>query len=367
MFGVGKETDLQFVARELMTKSQIIFAPYNYVIDPQIRDSMSINLAKSSIVFDEAHNILTTARSSAGITIKLRDFQEKANQFIAFMGLVKIEKEKRYLSFSNLVGLCDATDAQIPFDAYSIVFARVQHINEWLQLISSTLNSHSGDSLFRLEAGESMMNLLKSGFFQNKDDLNIISNNMDLIDSWKKEIDQMTDEDNIGDKERNFIRHCLTSMSVLGILRNLARVMTYLFTDMGTYVSDFRLLIEQALPAKSKSKSRFYAKSASPSHAEPANIELSILCLNAAIVFEDIKSACSSIILTSGTLAPLSSFANELNISFQNQMEGIASIDVRRQLFAAVVPSYHNVSLLGSYQNRSNPLYMVSPRRSPHE
>ena len=46
--------------------------------------------------------------------------------------------------------------------------------------------------------------------------------------------------------------------------------------------------------------------------------------------------------------------------------EGIASIDVRRQLFAAVVPSYHNVSLLGSYQNRSNPLYMVK-KRTVHE
>ena len=67
----------------------------------------------------------------------------------------------------------------------------------------------------------------------------------------------------------------------------------------------------------------------------------------------------SSIILTSGTLAPLSSFANELNVEFKNQMEGVASIDVHRQLFAVAVPSYHNVSLLGSYKNRSNPLYMV--------
>lgn len=88
-----------------MTKSQIIFAPYNYVIDPQIRDSMSINLAKSSIIFDEAHNILTTARSSAGITIKLRELQEKANHFVSFMSLLKIEKEKKYLSFTNLVEL----------------------------------------------------------------------------------------------------------------------------------------------------------------------------------------------------------------------------------------------------------------------
>lgn len=232
--------------------------------------------------------------------------------------------------------------------------------------MSSTLNSHSGDSLYRLESGESMMNVLKSGFFQNPFDLDIINKNIDLVDAWKKEIDQMTDQDELGDKERNFIRHCLASMSVLSVLRNLARVMTYLFADAGKYVSDFRLLIEQALPNKSKSKSKFYSKFSSSANQEPANVELSILCLNAAIVFEDIKSTCSSIILTSGTLAPLSSFANELNITFQNQMEGIASIDVHRQLFAAVVPSYHNVSLLGSYQNRSNPLYMVK-KRAVHE
>ena len=207
-----------------------------------------------------------------------------------------------------------------------------------------------------------MMDLLRSGFFDNQYDLEIISKNMDLIDNWKKEIDQMTDGDNIGDKEKNFIQHSLTSMRILSILRNIARVMTYLFAEEGIYVSDFRLLIEQALPTKSKSKSKFYSKSLAstqPNNQEPANTELSILCLNAAIVFKDIKTACSSIILTSGTLAPLSSFANELNVEFKNQMEGVASIDVHRQLFAVAVPSYHNVSLLGSYKNRSNPLYMV--------
>ena len=94
---------MKFVARELMTKSQIIFAPYNYVIDPQIRDSMSINLTKSSIIFDEAHNILTTARSSAGITINLREFQEKSNNFALFMNLLKIEKEKQLLSIFHSV------------------------------------------------------------------------------------------------------------------------------------------------------------------------------------------------------------------------------------------------------------------------
>ncbi|NXQ54383.1 FANCJ protein, partial [Anthoscopus minutus] len=59
-----------FAARELMVGADIVFCPYNYLLDPQIRDSMDINLKDQVVILDEAHNIEDCAREcvSYGVT-----------------------------------------------------------------------------------------------------------------------------------------------------------------------------------------------------------------------------------------------------------------------------------------------------------
>ncbi len=37
--------------------ADIVFMPYNYMLDSTIRDNFCINLERSIIIFDEAHNI----------------------------------------------------------------------------------------------------------------------------------------------------------------------------------------------------------------------------------------------------------------------------------------------------------------------
>ena len=58
-----------FAARTLSQEADIIFAPYNYVCDPGIRDAMSINLNNAVVVLDEAHNIEDAARESGSFTV----------------------------------------------------------------------------------------------------------------------------------------------------------------------------------------------------------------------------------------------------------------------------------------------------------
>ncbi|XP_061537622.1 Fanconi anemia group J protein isoform X4 [Phycodurus eques] len=58
-----------YAARELMQGSYIIFCPYNYLLDPVIRESMEIDLAGHILVLDEAHNIEDCARESASFIL----------------------------------------------------------------------------------------------------------------------------------------------------------------------------------------------------------------------------------------------------------------------------------------------------------
>ena len=55
-----------YAIRELKMKSQIIFCPYNYLVDPGIRKSMEISLKHNIVILDEAHNIEDSAREAAG-------------------------------------------------------------------------------------------------------------------------------------------------------------------------------------------------------------------------------------------------------------------------------------------------------------
>ena len=53
-----------YLARALATHAQLVFCPYNYVLDPFIRKSLDIGLENSVVVLDEAHNVEDTLRES---------------------------------------------------------------------------------------------------------------------------------------------------------------------------------------------------------------------------------------------------------------------------------------------------------------
>ncbi|KAK3751816.1 hypothetical protein QZH41_013293, partial [Actinostola sp. cb2023] len=75
---VGKKSRAcpYYSARELMREADIIFCPYNYLIDPKIRKQMDIDLKDQIIILDEAHNIEDSARESASLTIDTMELQE---------------------------------------------------------------------------------------------------------------------------------------------------------------------------------------------------------------------------------------------------------------------------------------------------
>lgn len=62
-----------------MEQAHIIFSPYNYLIDPRVRQSMKIPVNDNVIILDEAHNIEDSARESAGGTFSQDEFRMALN------------------------------------------------------------------------------------------------------------------------------------------------------------------------------------------------------------------------------------------------------------------------------------------------
>ena len=68
-FGKTQRLCPYFMAREGAEHSEIIFCPYNYLVDPIIREAMRIDLNDAIVVVDEAHNIEDVARQSGSFEL----------------------------------------------------------------------------------------------------------------------------------------------------------------------------------------------------------------------------------------------------------------------------------------------------------
>lgn len=62
-----------YASRELVQDADIIFMPYNYLLDPKARKANKIELNNTIIILDEAHNVEKMCEESASVQVKSSD------------------------------------------------------------------------------------------------------------------------------------------------------------------------------------------------------------------------------------------------------------------------------------------------------
>lgn len=81
-----------YVSKGIAEKAEILFLPYNYLLDPRIRQANQISLENAIIILDEAHNVekvceesASTSIASTQIQIALRDINKVIQNFLIFV------------------------------------------------------------------------------------------------------------------------------------------------------------------------------------------------------------------------------------------------------------------------------------------
>jgi fanconi anemia group J protein len=82
-----------YASKSLSETADVIFAPYNYLIDPSIRLSSGIDLKDHILIIDEAHNIEQTATESASITFMESEVQPAIDDLKNYQAFTKINTE----------------------------------------------------------------------------------------------------------------------------------------------------------------------------------------------------------------------------------------------------------------------------------
>ncbi|OEL13731.1 Fanconi anemia group J protein-like protein [Dichanthelium oligosanthes] len=124
-------------------------------------------------------------------------------------------------------------------------------------------------------------------------------------------------------------------------LESLFSSLSYFFANNGRNVCDYQLALQRFVKKEGKEIS--------------SKCTMSLWCLNPAVVFREIADLTLSVILTSGTLSPMGSFASELGVQFEACLEAPHVINVDSQVFAAVLssgPTRHKLN--ASYKTADN-------------
>ncbi|EGV98907.1 Fanconi anemia group J protein isoform X1 [Cricetulus griseus] len=281
-----------YTARELIDEADIIFCPYNYLLDAQIRESMDIKLKDQVVILDEAHNIEECARESASYSVtevQLRFARDELDSLI--------NSNVRKKNHEPLRDVC-----------YNLI--------NWLETNSEHLVERDYESSCKIWSGnEMLLSLYRMG---------ITNATFPVLQRHFSAVLQK-EEKAYGKEEA--IQIPIISASTQIMLKGLFMVLDYLFRENSRFADDYKIAIQQTYSWTNQiaifDKSGVLAVPKNKKHSRQkigVNV-LNFWCLNPAVAFSDINDKVRTIVLTSGTLSPLKSFSSELGVTFNIQLE----------------------------------------------
>lgn len=284
-----------YAARELMQEAEIVFCPYNYLLDPQIRESMEINLKDQVVILDEAHNIEDCARESASYSVT--DTQ------------LKLAREELDTMVNNNIRKKD----------HEPLRAVCYSLTNWLRENSGQLVERDYEMSSKVWSGKQMVAFLH--------DMGITDTTFPILQKRFAVVLEKEEKITLFHGGEELVSIPVISPPTQIVLKGLFMVLQYLFKENHRFADDYRVALQQTYVWTNENavdvpdRNGFFARSKRKSMHKIAVRTLSFWCLNPAVAFSDVSSKVRSIVLTSGTLSPMDSFSSELGVKFSIQLE----------------------------------------------
>ncbi|XP_047221537.1 regulator of telomere elongation helicase 1 isoform X3 [Girardinichthys multiradiatus] len=340
-FGNRQKVCPYYLTRSLKQQADVIFMPYNYLLDPKSRRAHNIELNGAVVIFDEAHNVEKTCEESTSFDLTPYDVASA----ITAVDRLLVEQAKEVSQGDSLT---EDLNVESLSSGSKININTIAKIKQILLDLEAAIDSYEVPS----DKG-----ITKPGIF-----IYELLERAHLTYNTKADIHDALEQ----------IIGCLTGLPGIFLstagLQKLVDIIQLVFcgepSDQDKQkqkefnTAHFKVHIHRENSyQKKKQTSDLWSASSSK---KQGNI-LSYWCFSPGFSMQDlVNQRVRCIILTSGTLSPLTSFTSEMRIKFPVLLENGHVID-RDQIFVSVIDRGPDGVLLSSaFDRRFDPDNMAS-------
>ncbi|XP_041859068.1 regulator of telomere elongation helicase 1 [Melanotaenia boesemani] len=340
-FGNKQRVCPYYLSRSLKQQADIIFMPYNYLLDPKSRRAHSIELSGAVVIFDEAHNVEKTCEESTSFDLTPYDVASA----ITAVDRLLVEQAK---DANQRDSVTEDINVESLSSGLKIEIPEIAKIKQILLDLEAAIDSYDVPH----DKG-----ITKPGIF--------------IYDLLKRASLTYKTKTAVSEALEQIIGYLAGQPGIFlntSGLQKLADIIQLVFCgepseqdiekQMQLNTAHFKVHIHQDNSHhKKKQNTDLWASSSSK---KQGNI-LSYWCFSPGFSMQDlVNQGVRCIILTSGTLSPLSSFTSEMRIAFPVCLENGHVIE-RDQIFVSVIDrGPDGVHLSSAFDRRFVPENMAS-------
>ncbi|KAE9553304.1 hypothetical protein FO519_003470 [Halicephalobus sp. NKZ332] len=341
-----------FRTQDMMDNADLILLPYNYVFDPKIRQAMKIKLRGNILLVDEAHNLESTCEDSVSIEWSAKDTALCLAETKKVIELMRDDKEldmeegdESNIGFHQLdpKEVMKAASENKPKVKLADVVYLLERLNN-LEVVIEDLSHEPMTASHRVNGvegcvhpGEKMVALLEKAEFTRS--------------------------------QRDGVVNVIDGIGLF--LAKHASKNSGLWAERGMKLAEFAVLISRVFadsyetPGVDTPITKTSANEACKNFllyvAREANdIKLKYWCFSASMAMKLVNSrGLRSVIVTSGTLSPLSAFLTSLGIQFRYKLENKHIATPDQIVVGALRTGPNKNELLGTFRNRTNNNYLT--------
>ncbi|KAE9347919.1 Regulator of telomere elongation helicase 1 [Phytophthora rubi] len=309
-----------FLTRNMLPEAEIIFVPYNYLIDPMARRSIGISIENSILIFDEAHNVESIASEAASYALSSNDISGCISEVDTFIRALQ----------NNSIQL--AAGSNLTVESTQTLRALFMEIDKGLNgfpLSSSGGFTKPGQYIFE--------------FFEQ---FNVNFETCPLVLNMIEEIIEVAHG---GDDSQRAASKLDTMLSFLGTIFRSKE-------QHQQSAKNYRVHIQEVRERPSNTGRLFNGGRKNKSTIRVFNY----WCFHPGVAFREIcANNVHNVILTSGTLSPLDTTVKELGIDFPVRLENNHVVDADQVWVGVVGTGVTGKRLNSSYNFRSTETYLL--------
>ncbi|KAL9654203.1 hypothetical protein ABK040_000785 [Willaertia magna] len=315
-----------FHAREAQKQAEIIFMPYNYLIDPMLRKKVNVDISNSILIFDEAHNIQKLCAEASSFDFSTINICK---------AIAEVEKCRLDLDNFTLDLESISRSADLRSDCHEVNDALLD-LDIYLDdmKVNDNGNTMEGDSIFEIFAQAAIHPSTWENFVSK------IRNIINYLQTKKLPCSGL-------ERVKDAVERLFSGTNTEEVYKNYFKVHIYAKKQSGNLSSEHLQLYSDVLGTRDKKKDFRKSKT------------LSFWCFNPGISMKALAAEGPlALILTSGTLSPMEGYAYELGLNFPIRLENPHVVNKDQVCIIAAQNGPTGIKLNSSFNNRSSDGYL---------